>query len=137
MWLAGVVTLDFVAVLVPRFSGAEVEWIGLAVGQCWARGGKLGDVAVDKFHLEGTEVVRVGHLVRMLNYQVGVRVRLPHQSQFVLMQVYSNDVVDGIGKVGNGVESLYIVLDNRHHSEIAESSALDEFDERNEFRSKD
>ena len=51
-------------------------------------------------------------------------------------QVDSNDVVDGVGKVGDGVESFDIVLDNRNHSEVAESSALDEFDERNEFRSR-
>ena len=60
---AGAVPLNFVAVLVPRFSGAEEEWIGLAVGQCWARGGELGDITVDEFHFESPEVVRVGHLV--------------------------------------------------------------------------
>ena len=82
------------------------------MGPGWARGGKLGDIAVNEFHLESTEGVRVGHLVRMLNDQVGVRVRLAHQSQLFLKQVDSNDVVDGIGKVGDGVESLDVVLNS-------------------------
>ena len=75
---AGAVSLYFVAVLIPRFSGTEEEWIGLAVGQCWARGGELGDVTVDEFHLESPEVVRVGHLVRMLYDQVCVGEGLSH-----------------------------------------------------------
>ena len=61
--LTGVVALDFVAVLVPRFTGAEEGRVGLRVGQCWSGGGELGDVAVYKFHLQCAKVVRIWHLV--------------------------------------------------------------------------
>ena len=75
---AGAVPLNLVAVLVPRFSGAEKEWVWLEMSERWVRGGKLGDIAIDEFHLEGTEVFGVGHLVGMLDYQVRVRVGLAH-----------------------------------------------------------
>ncbi len=56
------------AVLVPRFSGAKEEWVWMKVGQCWARCGELGDIAFDEFHLQGSEVIGVGHLVGVLDY---------------------------------------------------------------------
>ena len=42
-WFCGSLTLYrwFVAVLVPRFTISEIEWVGLGMGQCWSGGGVL------------------------------------------------------------------------------------------------
>ncbi len=61
--LTGIVSLDFMAVLVPRFADAEEGRVGLRVGQCWSGCGELRDVAVYKFHLQCAKVVRIWHLV--------------------------------------------------------------------------
>jgi hypothetical protein len=43
----------------------------------------LGDITVDELHFEGSKVVRVGHLVGILDYE----------GEFLLEEVDSDDVV--------------------------------------------
>ena len=76
--LTCVVALDLVAVLVPGFAGSEEGRVWLCVSQCWSGGGELGDIAVDEFHLQCAKVVRVGHFVWMLDYEIRIGVWLTH-----------------------------------------------------------
>jgi hypothetical protein len=56
----------------------------------------LRDIAIDELHLEGSKVVRVRHLVGMLDNKVRVGVWLSHQGEFFLKKVDRDDVVHGV-----------------------------------------
>jgi hypothetical protein len=87
----------------------------LGKSESWPEGGELRDVAVDEFHFEGSEVVGVGHLVRVLDNEVRVGVRLAHEGELFLKHVDGDDVVHCVRERGNGVESLNVILDNGDH----------------------
>ena len=70
--VTGVEALNAMAIFIPCFADAKVLGIWLGMGQTWARGGKLRDIAVYEFHLERPEVLRIGHLVGMLDDEIGV-----------------------------------------------------------------
>ncbi len=91
------------------------------------------DVAVDEFHFEVTEVFGVGHLVGMLDDEVGIAVWLAHQREFLLKQVDGYNIVDGVRERGDGIQTFDVVLDDRHHGEVAQAASLDELDEGDEF----
>ena len=104
--------------------------IRLGVGQAWAGSRKLRDIAVDELHFEGSEVFRVGHLVGMLNDEVSVGVGLSHHQELLLEYIDRDHIVHGIGECGDWIEAANVILDYRHHREVAQSPSLDEVDER-------
>ena len=129
LWLiqriAGVEALDAVTVLVPRLADSKCMGIWLGVGKAWAGCGKLRDIAVNKLHLEGSEVFRVRHLVGVLNDQVGVGVGLAHHKKLFLEEVDSDHIVHCVGECSDRVQTSDVVLNNCHRREIAEPPSFD------------
>ena len=76
------------------------------------------DVAVDEFHFEGAEVVGVGHLVGVLDDEVGIGIWLAHQREFLLKQVDGYYIVDGVRERGDGIQTFDVILNDRYHGEV-------------------
>ncbi len=87
----------------------------LGEGECWSEGGELRDITVDELHFEGSEVLRVGHFVGMLNNQVRVRLRLPHHEQLFLEEVDGYHVVHSVSEGTDGVQASDVILNYCNH----------------------
>ena len=69
----------------------------------------------------------------MLDDEVRIGIWLAHQSKFLLEQIDSYDIVDGVRERSDGVQTFDVALENRDHGEIAKASSLDELDKGDEF----